>query len=57
MLLNIRGLLMWSAAAFVTFQGDLKLPDGPNIVLGKLALGTAVIIWYVCSIFLYYLIY
>lgn len=57
MLLNARGLLMWSAAAFVTFQGDMNLPDGPNIVLGKLALGTAIIIWFVPSIFLYYLIY
>ncbi|KAH7251125.1 hypothetical protein BKA59DRAFT_524114 [Fusarium tricinctum] len=44
MLLNVRGLLMWAAAAFVTFQGDMMLPDGPNIVLGKLALGAAIIV-------------
>jgi hypothetical protein len=48
---------MWAAAAFVTFQGDMMLPDGPNIVLGKLALGAAIIVWFVSSILLFCLVY
>ncbi|SPJ79774.1 uncharacterized protein FTOL_08165 [Fusarium torulosum] len=44
MILNIRGVIMWAAAAFLAAQGNLKLPNSTNLTLGQLALTIAIII-------------
>jgi hypothetical protein len=57
MMLNIRGVLLWAAAAFLAAQGNLKLPNGTNLTLGQLALTIAIIIGFVSSTFIFHLVY
>jgi hypothetical protein len=47
---------MWAAASFLAAQGNMKLPNGANLTLGKLALTIAIITGFVFSTFPFHLV-